>query len=1671
MDYSFPHLFRRRAIACLLGAWSAFSPLAFAADGADEITVIDHGQQHTLVIADREVYVARRKDAPLGELRQLVERVPGTKVVFDTDTRALVQLGAKVNRLNAAAASDEVSLALPDAEVQPVLYVKDAAHGEASRRYFTSTIMVSIPEGTNLAQLAKTQGAIDAQATSQPGLALLKYATPFKALEALQQLRADGVGSEPLLAQQMQKRSQLPKDQFFSQQWHLLNYGQGGGTPGIDANILGAWDFVLGQGRTIAIVDDCLQTTHPDLTQNCPPIGTNLHHDFIDNDNDPKPGPNDQHGTSCAGVAAARQNNGIPDQVTGALLGVSGVAPNARLFGLRLIAGPFTDSDSASALYWHPTNNGVDVSSNSWGPTDGGGFAGPDILTLAALKQAVQEGRGGLGQVTVWAAGNGLEVNDNANFDGYANSRFVTAVSAIDNFGDQAFYSEPGANILVCAPSNGGSLSITTTDLMGVGGYNPAVGNGVPDLPNTDYTDTFGGTSSACPLVAGGAALILNENANLSWRDVREILASTSRKIFPGDGDWTMRIAPLQGQDPQSNDGGFHFNHKFGAGLIDLAAAVARAKTWENLPAEVSQTAVPIQALPFNIPSDGSVQSFKFDLTANPNLRVETVELKVLIKTLHRSDLQVELISPSGVRSILSPQRPRPDPLFSFDNDQDVANWVLDAANGQLIEQTDGWTFTSTHYWGDNSKTTLPGTNTPTGVWTLTVANKPFPSVPAQPPTKATISAARLTVYGTASVESRIVFDDGSAGDVIESAGSKTIRVRRLGPLTGEATVDFATTIGSAVPDNIGDPNPRYTPVSGTLHFSDGKVFADTDIVVPILDDTIPEVAQTVNLVLTHPTNATLGRGSFFSFRILDDEQNLVTVTATDPIAAETPLGQPPNTGTFRIQREVASDQAVTVNFTFTGTATMGTGPNGTGDFNIIPLSATIPAFETSVDVVITPRDDTVIEGTETVIINLTPDGSYQLGDVITAQIDLQDNDRQEVQLSLPFAGGDLAAENPTKTTTVRVTRARENPNFPQANPLTVLLDYAGTQINGVNYQLLPTSIVIPGGKDFVDLTVVPINDDIYQATKTIVVKLRPSVDYDVRFGFLTSVLIRVLEDDPIPDTHIPTVTIGAPKKGSKYPAPQATFTASGTASDNGAVDQVRYRLNNGSWQLANLSLGNSPKSVAWSADILAAVQRGPNSIDAQSVDDAGNFSKIASSTFEYVELHTLALVASPAGAGTFTKGFAPASQRESGKTYTITASAADGKVFDHWSGLLAFGFAQDTSTSRTLTITMPITDATLTANFVDTPYVAAVAGTYSGLVAAPVFGTESSGFLVVTVNSSGFYSGKLTYGGTAYPVKGDFTGSGLSQFTIQRKKLAPLIVSLTIDTTDVGGTRRITGSINTTTATSSIVADRAAYNKSTNPFPLPTEVTALKYTVMLPPANPLGDPQHDPHGTGIGTLSIGADGTVKLTGTLADGTKFSQTQPLTKDNTWALFANLYKGNGVLLGNVALDSAPVDSDLHGTVNWQKLPHSTDEAFPVGFSIVNATFLGSLYQSATPVLDFGPADNNGVPIFNGVAVLTQGNLQVDLLRSFSLAANNTITVRNTQADPNATGLSLTINVKNGTYTGKFIHPISLKKTTLNGVIFQKQNEGFGQFFSHGVTGGLLQSGTVLLEEAP
>jgi len=537
-----------------------------------------------------------------------------------------------------------------------VLYPAEGKKDKRSRRSATRRIVIELAPGTEIDKIKEEAEALSATIPDfAPNFLILDFASAGDSLFNLTSLReiAGVLSANPLLAKSRAKRL-VPNDPRYAYssanpryQWHLNNTGENGAVAGIDANLSSVWDDYLGTGITIAIVDDGLEVDHPDLAPNA---NTAIDHDWNDaTPDDPTPDNSfDDHGTACAGVAAARGDNGI---------GVSGAAPRASLVGLRLIAAGVSDADEAEAMNWR--GDVIEVKSNSWGPFDARGTlddSGP--LVKAAFKNSVENGRGGLGSIHVWAAGNGGS-NDNVNFDGYASSIYTIAVGAVTDTGQRSGYSEPGSAKLISAPSDGGGQAITTTTLV----------------DNGSYTDRFNGTSSATPLVSGVCALILEANPNLGWRDVQEILIQSAVKLEASNPGW------------KTNSAGFDFSNDYGAGLVDADAAINLALGWTNLPEQqsISKASGSVeQPIPDNSATGARTT---FDLTAEAALRAEHVTITANITHPNRGELTLSLTSPNGTESLLSvPHSP---------SGANFTNWKL----------------MTVHNWGENSQ----------GLWTLEV--------------------------------------------------------------------------------------------------------------------------------------------------------------------------------------------------------------------------------------------------------------------------------------------------------------------------------------------------------------------------------------------------------------------------------------------------------------------------------------------------------------------------------------------------------------------------------------------------------------------------------------------------------------------------------------------------------------------------------------------------------------------------------------------------------------------------------------------------------------------------------------------------------------------------------------------------------------------------------------
>ena len=404
----------------------------------------------------------------------------------------------------------------------------------------------------------------------------------------------------------------------FPQQWHLKKASVNGQMIDQHANVEAAWSLSDGTGITIAVIDDGVDLDHDEFRSSAKIVAPR---DVTRKTNDPRPGNRNNHGTACAGVACADGN-----------FGASGVAPRARLIPIRL-ASALGSQNEADAFVW-AAQNGADVISCSWGPEDGDFTDPSDPIhnqvvalpdsTRLAIEFAINNGRNGKGCVICFAAGNGNESVDN---DGYASFEKVIAVAASNDRGKKAAYSDFGGAVWCAFPSNNGFPSITpgiwTTDRSGTVGYNPGGGSTLGDTSG-NYTNDFGGTSSATPGVAGVAALVLSRNPNLRWDEVRDILKRSCDRIDTAGGQYNAA-----GRSPF-----------YGFGRVNAKKAVELA-----MPSQPSAVAVrtAIQDVPIR-----DLRTATLDLPVADTSALKSVKVSVDIEHTYRGDLVVTLRPPSA---------------------------------------------------------------------------------------------------------------------------------------------------------------------------------------------------------------------------------------------------------------------------------------------------------------------------------------------------------------------------------------------------------------------------------------------------------------------------------------------------------------------------------------------------------------------------------------------------------------------------------------------------------------------------------------------------------------------------------------------------------------------------------------------------------------------------------------------------------------------------------------------------------------------------------------------------------------------------------------------------------------------------------------------------------------
>lgn len=454
-----------------------------------------------------------------------------------------------------------------------------------------------------------------------------------------------------------QEQHYRPKDSLYPQQWYLNNAGANQVAASSHISVEKAWDITRGvRSVVVAVTDDGFDLNHPDFQGAGKIVAPK---DFKDQDFLPLPGEEDEnHGTACAGVAVAEE--------TGS--GIVGVAPGCALMPLRTTG--FLDDESIEQLFEWAIQNGASVISCSWGPA--AVYFPLSLRQRAALTRAATIGRDRKGCVIVFAAGNANRpISGTINEQGWPNNLLkgptqwlggftvhpdVITVSACTSLSKKSAYSNWG-NVTISAPSNNAppgmwfeqtgyistapevrtalpGLGVLTADRLGAAGYS-----------SNNFTNDFGGTSSACPVVAGVAALVLSANPDLTAQEVRRILQQTADKIVDPDPDPQLAFR-LGTYDVNG------YSQWFGYGKVNAFKAVQAAKEQRVQQSKPSQVLNGRNNNSLAIPDDNP-QGITSPIQVPQTGSVRDIQIGVNIEHSFLGDIEVSLIPPTGQTVLL----------------------------------------------------------------------------------------------------------------------------------------------------------------------------------------------------------------------------------------------------------------------------------------------------------------------------------------------------------------------------------------------------------------------------------------------------------------------------------------------------------------------------------------------------------------------------------------------------------------------------------------------------------------------------------------------------------------------------------------------------------------------------------------------------------------------------------------------------------------------------------------------------------------------------------------------------------------------------------------------------------------------------------------------------------
>jgi Lectin C-type domain/Calx-beta domain/Ser-Thr-rich glycosyl-phosphatidyl-inositol-anchored membrane family/FG-GAP-like repeat/PA14 domain/LysM domain len=381
---------------------------------------------------------------------------------------------------------------------------------------------------------------------------------------------------------------------------------------------------------------------------------------------------------------------------------------------------------------------------------------------------------------------------------------------------------------------------------------------------------------------------------------------------------------------------------------------------------------------------------------------------------------------------------------------------------------------------------------------------------------------------------------DSMAGEVVtgltQNPGQFTLT--RSGNLNGALTV-YYTVSGTAT------NGTDYNSLTGSATFAAGA--ATTLINLSVIDDSLGENNETAIITLTANSSYVLGSAKTATVTIVDNESlSTISIVANDNSAGEIATGLTQNPGQFTLTRTGNIANALTVNYTVSGTATNGT------DYGSLTGNVTFAANSSTALINLNAIDDGNFEGSENVTLTLNTNSGYVLGTANSATVAIADNDLPTITIvANDNSAGEVVTgltQNPGQFTLTRTGNL--------ANSLTVNYTISGTATNGSDYTTIANSVTFAAGSSTALINLNVTDDAVFEGSENVVLNLSANSAYAL--GTANSATVAIADNDPIP-----TITIVANQanvlEGFEYNGHKYMLTRTAKTWEDAQLEAQQY--------------------------------------------------------------------------------------------------------------------------------------------------------------------------------------------------------------------------------------------------------------------------------------------------------------------------------------------------------------------------------------------------------------------------------------------------------------------------------------------------------------------------------